>query len=175
MKLMVLRSNRRASRLLRRWVWALVFMRISNHRLKSCRQGTYLHLRVGTGGGGPKNTRFRKVIEKNFTQRRKDRKDAKAGQMLQARLCVFAIFASLREQNSRLHAAIRFVAHFLNRLANAWRASVGAPDEVCRSTTVRGTNNSQVLRAFLLTMRAGIDLLHWKCALGSKYVHWRHV
>jgi len=32
-----------------------------------------------------------------FTQRRKDRKDAKAGQMVRARLCVFAIFASLRE------------------------------------------------------------------------------
>ena len=32
-----------------------------------------------------------------LTQRRKDRKDAKAGQMLRARLCVFAIFASLRE------------------------------------------------------------------------------
>ena len=57
-------------------------------------------MRVGTGGSGPKNTRFRKVIEKNFTQRRKDRKDAKAGQMLQARLCVFAIFASLRELSS---------------------------------------------------------------------------
>ena len=39
----------------------------------------------------------------SFTQRRKDRKDAKAGQMLRARqkhlarLCVFAIFAPLRE------------------------------------------------------------------------------
>jgi len=66
-------------------------------------------------------------------------------------------------------------AYFLNKFANAWRASVGAPDEVCRSTTVRGTNSSQVLRAFLLTMRAGIDLLHWKCALGSKYEHWRQV
>jgi len=32
-----------------------------------------------------------------FTQRRKDRKDAKAGQMLQASLCASAIFAPLRE------------------------------------------------------------------------------
>jgi len=32
-----------------------------------------------------------------FTQRRKDRKDAKAGQILRASLCVFAIFAPLRE------------------------------------------------------------------------------
>jgi len=36
-------------------------------------------------------------VKGNFTQRRKDRKGAKAGQMLRARLCVFAIFASLRE------------------------------------------------------------------------------
>jgi hypothetical protein len=32
-----------------------------------------------------------------------------------------------------------------------------------------------VLRAFLLTMRAVIGLLHWKRAPGSKYVHWRQV
>ena len=50
--------------------------------------------------------------------------------------------------------------YFLKRLANAWRASVGAPDEVWRSTTVRGTNNSHVLRAVLFTIRAGIVLLH---------------
>ncbi len=35
-----------------------------------------------------------------FTQRRKDRKGAKAGQMLQACLCVFATFAPLREPAS---------------------------------------------------------------------------
>src|SRR6185369_9042855 len=45
---------------------------------------------------------------KPFTQRRKERKDAKAGQMFWARLCVFAslrlcvfaFFASLREKSS---------------------------------------------------------------------------
>jgi len=35
-------------------------------------------------------------MKRLFTQRRKD---AKAGQMLQARLCVFAIFAPLREKD----------------------------------------------------------------------------
>ena len=66
-------------------------------------------------------------------------------------------------------------SHFLKRFANAWRASVGAPDEVCRSTTVRGAKSSHTLRAFLFTMRAGIVLLHWKRAPGSKYVHCRQV
>src|SRR5689334_685535 len=40
----------------------------------------------------------------DFTQRRKDRKDAKARSMHLTRLCVFAIFASLREKlSSYLH------------------------------------------------------------------------
>jgi len=39
------------------------------------------------------------VIEKNYTQRRKDRKDAKARLKHLTRLCVFAIFAPLREHN----------------------------------------------------------------------------
>src|SRR6185369_617481 len=41
-----------------------------------------------------------------LTQRRKDRKDAKAGQMLRARLCAFAIFASLREKSLRVAVAV---------------------------------------------------------------------
>src|SRR4030095_12680895 len=61
------------------------------------------------------------------------------------------------------------------RFANACRASVGAPDEVSRSTTVRGVNNSHVFLAFLFTMRAVIGFTHWNLALGSKKVHWRHV
>src|SRR5437764_10006504 len=61
--------------------------------------------------------------------------------------------------------------YFLNSFANAWRASVGGPEEVSRSTTVRGVKSSQMLRAFLFTIRAVIGLLHWKRALGSKYVH----
>lgn len=65
--------------------------------------------------------------------------------------------------------------HFLNNFANAARASVGAPDEVSRSTTVRAANSSHVFRAFLFTMRAVIGLRHWKRAPGSKYVHWRQV
>jgi len=67
-----------------------------------------------------------------------------------------------------------WLSYFLKSFANACRASVGAPDEVWRSTTVRGAKSSHVLRAFLFTMRAGIVLLHWNVALGSKYVHWRH-
>lgn len=54
------------------------------------------------------------------------------------------------------------VFHFLNSLANAARASVGAPEEVCRSTTVRGAYSSHVLLAFLLTMRFVIFVLHSK-------------
>jgi hypothetical protein len=65
--------------------------------------------------------------------------------------------------------------HFLKSFANAARASVGAPEEVCRSTTVRTANNSHVFRAFLFTMRAVTGLLHSKRALGSKYAHWRQV
>ena len=33
--------------------------------------------------------------------------------------------------------------YFLNRFANAWRASVGPLEDVSRSTTVRGANSSQ--------------------------------
>src|SRR6266850_2893549 len=61
--------------------------------------------------------------------------------------------------------------HFLKSFANASRAFVGGPDEVSRSTTIRAANSSQVLRAFLFTIRFGIDLLHSKWAPGSKYVH----
>src|SRR5689334_2754496 len=68
-----------------------------------------------------------------------------------------------------LQEPIKHIGHyFLNRFANACFASFGAPEEVSRSTTVRGANSSQVLRAFLLTMRLGIDLPHSKCAPGSK-------
>ena len=67
------------------------------------------------------------------------------------------------------------VAYFLNNFANDARASVGGPDEVSRSTTVRAANSSHVLRAFLFTILTVIDLRHSKRALGSKYVHWRHV
>lgn len=65
--------------------------------------------------------------------------------------------------------------HFLNSFANASRALVGAPDEVSRSTTVLGANSSQVLRAFLFTIRFGTGLLHSKRAPGSKNVHCRQV
>ena len=41
------------------------------------------------------------VDKKVFTQRRKDRKDAKARSKYLTRLCVFAIFASLREKPNR--------------------------------------------------------------------------
>jgi hypothetical protein len=61
--------------------------------------------------------------------------------------------------------------HFLNSLANASRASVGGPDEVSRSTTIRVANSSHWLRACLFTIRAGIDLLHSRRAPGSKCVH----
>ena len=68
-------------------------------------------------------------------------------------------------------AATSETSHFLNSFANASRASVGGPDEVSRSTTIRAANSSQVLRACLFTIRAAIDLLHSKRALGSKCVH----
>ena len=84
-------------------------------------------------------------------------------------------------ERSRLHYDVgkeallgwstRSKLHFLNNFANAARASVGAPDEVSRSITVRGANSSQVLRAFLFTIFAVIGLLHSKRAPGSKYVH----
>jgi hypothetical protein len=38
-----------------------------------------------------------RISDRYFTQRRKDRKDAKAGQILRASLCVLAIFAALCE------------------------------------------------------------------------------
>jgi hypothetical protein len=50
----------------------------------------------------------------------------------------------------------------LNNFAKAARASVGAPDEVWRSTTVRGANSSHWLRAFLFTILVVIGLLHSK-------------
>jgi len=65
-------------------------------------------------------------------------------------------------------ATATLLHYFLKRFANACLASFGAPDEVSRSTTVRGSNSSQRLRAFLFTMRFGIGLLHSKCAPGSK-------
>ena len=66
----------------------------------------------------------------------------------------------------------RFPAfHFLNSFAKAARASVGGPDEVWRSTTVRAVNSSHVLRAFLFTIFTVTGLLHSKRALGSKYAH----
>src|SRR5258707_13807553 len=68
-------------------------------------------------------------------------------------------------------AATSETFHFLNSFANASRAFVGGPDEVSRSTTIRAANSSQVLRAFLFTIRLAIDLLHSKWAPGSKYVH----
>src|SRR5258705_1056883 len=61
--------------------------------------------------------------------------------------------------------------HFLKSFANASRASVGGPDEVSRSTTIRVANSSHSLRACLFTIRAGIGLLHSRRAPGSKCVH----
>ena len=58
--------------------------------------------------------------------------------------------------------------YFLNSFAKADRASVGAPDEVCFSTTLRAVNSSQVLRAFLFTIFTVMGLLHSKRAPGSK-------
>ena len=63
--------------------------------------------------------------------------------------------------------------HFLNSFANASRALDGGPEEVSRSTTVRGSNSSQVLGAFLFTIFAVIGLLHSNRAPGSKYAHCR--
>lgn len=65
----------------------------------------------------------------------------------------------------------RVSCYFLNKLAKACLASVGAPEEVCRSTTVLEVNSSQVLLAVLFTIRFRIVLLHSKRAPGSKYVH----
>src|ERR1044072_2871315 len=52
---------------------------------------------AGFKRGNAKRCRDAGKRKGDFTQRRKDRKGAKAGQMLRARLCVFAIFAPLRE------------------------------------------------------------------------------
>ena len=60
------------------------------------------------------------------------------------------------------------VSYFLKRFANACFASVGFPDDVSRSITVRAAKSSQLLRAPLFTMRAVIGLRHSKRALGSK-------
>src|SRR2546423_5187956 len=65
--------------------------------------------------------------------------------------------------------------YFLNRFANAWRASLGAPEEVSRSTTVRVAKRSHWLRPPLFRMRAVIDLRHSKREPGSKYEHCRQV
>jgi len=65
--------------------------------------------------------------------------------------------------------------HFLNSFANASRASVGGPEEVSRSTTIRAANSSHSLRACLFTIRAGIGLLHSRRAPGSKCVHCRQL
>ena len=58
--------------------------------------------------------------------------------------------------------------YFLKRFANAWRASVGLPEEVSRSMTVRDANSSHVLRPPLFMMRAVIGLRHSKREAGSK-------
>src|SRR5688572_9032399 len=60
------------------------------------------------------------------------------------------------------------LTYFLKSFANASRAPVGGPDDVWRSTTIRVANSSQVLRACLSTIRAGIVLLHSRRAPGSK-------
>lgn len=60
------------------------------------------------------------------------------------------------------------VLHFLNRFANACRASVGLPEEVSRSITVRDVNSSHVLRPPLFMMRTVIGLRHSKREPGSK-------
>src|SRR2546423_15567853 len=65
--------------------------------------------------------------------------------------------------------------YFLNRFANACLASVGFPEEVSRSTTVRAANNSHSFRAPLFAIRAVIGLRHSKRAPGSKEVHCRQV
>ena len=69
----------------------------------------------------------------------------------------------------------RVRTYFLNRFAKAWRASVGFPDPVSRSTTVRAANSSQLLRADLFTILAVIGFRHSKRAPGSKKVQRRQV
>ncbi len=58
--------------------------------------------------------------------------------------------------------------YFLNKFANACLASVGLPDEVSRSTIVRGANSSHGFFPPLFTMRAVIGLRHSKREPGSK-------
>ena len=70
---------------------------------------------------------------------------------------------------------LRFSLYFLNKFANACRASVGPDDDVSRSTTVRAANNPQSLRACLLTIRAVIGFRHSNRAPGSKKLHMRQV
>ncbi|HEU0251696.1 MAG TPA: hypothetical protein VFR12_01610 [Pyrinomonadaceae bacterium] len=72
------------------------------------------------------------------------------------RLLMLKVDLTAPELNDGTPYAGEAVAHFLNNFANAWRASVGAPDVVWRSTTVRGVNSSHVLRAFLFTIFSGI-------------------
>jgi len=76
-------------------------------------------------------------------------------------------YSTYRTDTDRLYSDLHS-GYFLKRFANACLASVGAPEEVSRSTTVRGAKNSHVFRAFLFTMRLGIDLPHSKWAPGSK-------
>jgi REP element-mobilizing transposase RayT len=74
--------------------------------------------------------------------------------------------ASLIRANASETLALQ--SYFLNRFAKAWRASVGFPDPVSRSTTVRAANNSQLFRADLFTIFAVIGFRHSKRAPGSK-------
>jgi hypothetical protein len=67
------------------------------------------------------------------------------------------------------------VVYFLNKFANAWRALVGAPEDVSRSTTLRGANSSHSFRLPLFATRAVIGFRHSKCAAGSKETHARQV
>ena len=78
-------------------------------------------------------------------------------------------------QASGVPACGRCVPYFLKRFANACRASVGLPEDVSRSMTVRDANSSHVLRPPLFMMRAVIGLRHSKREAGSKYLHWRQV
>src|SRR6185369_9434990 len=66
-------------------------------------------------------------------------------------------------------------SYFLKRFANAWRALVGVPDEVSRSTTLRGANNSHSFRLPLFTTRAVIGFRHSNRAAGSNETHARQV
>ena len=78
-------------------------------------------------------------------------------------------------RNEQEHAGGVRTVYFLNKFANACLASVGFPEDVSRSTTVRAENNSQSFRAPLFAMRAVIGLRHSKRAPGSKEVQCRQV